>query len=140
VVESEVRVVVQAGVVAVVPVAKEAGGSTASNVTLNVTGGRVESDGSTFLERGTTTTVSSTGVIEGQNVVLGSSLGTTITAVTGANSLLKSRGSLTAGRAGASTLSISAGAKPSRSARRSSVSSRVQAVARFAPTLLMPGR
>lgn len=88
-----------------------AGGSTASNVTLNVTGGRVESDGSIFLERGTTTTVSSAGVIEGQNVTLGSSLGTTITSVTGANSLLKARGTLSAGRAGTSSLSISLGGK-----------------------------
>ncbi len=69
-----------------------AGGSDASNVTLNVTGGRVESDGTISLERGATTTVSSAGVIEGQNVVLGSSGGTTITTVTGVGSLLKVAG------------------------------------------------
>jgi T5SS/PEP-CTERM-associated repeat protein len=87
------------------------GGEAASNVTLNVTGGRVESDGAITLQRGTTTTVSAAGVIEGQNVVLGSNGGTTITTVTGSNSLLKSRGTLTAGRAGTSSLAISAGAK-----------------------------
>ncbi|MBL9165702.1 MAG: hypothetical protein JNL18_23465 [Planctomycetaceae bacterium] len=88
-----------------------AGGLAASNVTLDVTGGRVESDGTILLERGTTTTVSAAGVIEGQNVTLGSSGGTASTTVTGANSLLKSRGTLTAGRAGTSTLVISAGAE-----------------------------
>ncbi len=88
-----------------------AGGTAASNVLLNVTGGRVESDGSIFLERGTTTTVSAAGVMEGQNITLGSSGGTTSTTVTGVNSLLKSRGTLTAGRAGTSTLTISAGGK-----------------------------
>lgn len=87
------------------------GGEAASNVTLNVTGGRVESDGPISLMRGTTTTVSAAGVIEGQNVVLGSNGGTTITSVTGANSLLKARGTLTAGRAGTSNLGISAGGK-----------------------------
>ncbi|MBA4106252.1 MAG: hypothetical protein C0485_10880 [Pirellula sp.] len=88
-----------------------AGGLAASNVTLDVTGGRVESDGTILLERGTTTTVSAAGVIEGQNITLGSSGGTASTTVTGVNSLLKSRGTLTAGRAGTSTLVISAGAE-----------------------------
>lgn len=88
-----------------------AGGLAASNVTLDVTGGRVESDGTILLERGTTTTVSAAGVIEGQNITLGSSGGTTSTTVTGVNSLLKSRGTLTAGRAGMSKLVISAGAE-----------------------------
>ncbi len=85
-----------------------AGGEASSNVTLNVTGGRVESDGTILLQRGATTTVSSAGGIEGQNVVLGSSGGTTITTVTGVGSLLKARGTLTAGRAGTSSLLISA--------------------------------
>lgn len=88
-----------------------AGGLAASNVTLDVTGGRVESDGTILLERGTTTTVSAAGVIEGQSITLGSSGGTTSTTVTGVNSLLKSRGTLTAGRAGTSTLVILAGAE-----------------------------
>lgn len=87
------------------------GGEAASNVTLNVTGGRVESDATITLQRNTNTTVSSAGVIEGQDVVLGSSLGTTSTTVTGANSLLKARGTLTAGRTGTSSLGISAGGK-----------------------------
>ena len=51
------------------------GGEAASNVTLNVTGGRVESDGTILLQRGTTTTVSAAGVMEGQNIALGSSGG-----------------------------------------------------------------
>jgi T5SS/PEP-CTERM-associated repeat protein len=88
-----------------------AGGTAASNVTLNVTGGRVESDGTILLERGTTTTVSAAGVMEGQNITLGSSLGTTFTTVTGTDSLLKSRSTLVAGRAGTSALAISAGGK-----------------------------
>ncbi|MDZ4657787.1 MAG: hypothetical protein SH868_09450, partial [Bythopirellula sp.] len=87
------------------------GGEAASNVTLNVTGGRVESDGLIGLFRGTTTTVSTAGVIEGQNIVLGSSGGTNTTTVTGANSLLKARGTLFAGRQGTSTLTVSAGGK-----------------------------
>ena len=60
----------------------------------------MESDGTISLERGTTTTVSSAGVMEGQSITLGSSGGTTITTVTGVNSLLKSRGTLTAGPRG----------------------------------------
>jgi T5SS/PEP-CTERM-associated repeat protein len=88
-----------------------AGGVAASNVTLDVTGGRLESDGVIVLERGATTTVSAAGVMEGQNIVLGSSGGTTSTTVTGVNSLLKSRGTLTAGRAGSSTLLVLAGAE-----------------------------
>lgn len=88
-----------------------AGGGAASNVSLNVTGGRVESDGLISLQRGVTTTVSAAGVIEGQDVVLGSSLGTATTTVTGASSLLKARGTLFAGRTGTSGLTISAGAK-----------------------------
>jgi T5SS/PEP-CTERM-associated repeat protein len=85
------------------------GGTSASIVMLNVTGGRVESDGTIVLERGTTTAISSAGVIEGQNITLGSSGGTTITTVAGANSLLKARGALVAGREGTSALAISAG-------------------------------
>jgi T5SS/PEP-CTERM-associated repeat protein len=87
------------------------GGNSASNVTLNVTGGRVESDGTVFLERGTTTTVSSAGVVEAQNVVLGSPGGNTSTTVTGAGSLLLAQGTLTAGRTGTSSLTVSGGGK-----------------------------
>ncbi len=87
------------------------GGEFGSNVTLNVTGGRVESNGTMFLERGTTTTVSSAGVVDAQNVVLGSAGGSTTTTVTGADSLLRAQGTLTAGRTGTSTLTVSAGGK-----------------------------
>ena len=79
------------------------GGEAASNVTLNVTGGRVDSDGLITLQRGTTTTVSSAGLMEGQDITLGSSGGTTITTVTGVDSLLKARGALTAGRSSIET-------------------------------------
>lgn len=85
------------------------GGDSASNVTLNVTGGRVESDGTVFLQRGTTATVSSAGVVEAQNVVLGSPGGNTSTTVTGAGSLLLAQGTLTAGRTGTSSLTVSGG-------------------------------
>src|SRR5690606_2471207 len=88
-----------------------AGGAATSNVTLNVTGGRLESDANILLERGATTTVSAAGVMEGQNVTLGSSGGITQTTVTGASSLLKARGNLVAGSAGTSFLSIAAGGK-----------------------------
>ncbi|QDT73263.1 hypothetical protein I41_24520 [Lacipirellula limnantheis] len=89
----------------------QTGGVAGANVTLNVDGGQVKSDGSLLLERGTTTTISNVGRVEGQNVVLGSSGGTTTTTVTGSSSLLKARGTLFAGRAGTSALNISAGGK-----------------------------
>jgi T5SS/PEP-CTERM-associated repeat protein len=87
------------------------GGEFASNVTLNVTGGRVESDGTIFLERGTTTNVSAAGVVDAQNVVLGSPGANITTTVTGAGSLLRAQSTLTAGRTGRTTLTVSAGGK-----------------------------
>ncbi|MGL4512964.1 MAG: hypothetical protein ACRCT8_07710 [Lacipirellulaceae bacterium] len=85
------------------------GGGALSTVTLNLNGGRIVSPGQVGLFRGTTTTISNAGRIEGQNIVLGSSEGTTVTTVTGVGSLLKATSALKAGSEGTSLLTVSAG-------------------------------
>ncbi len=85
----------------------QAGGSAASNVTLTANGGQVKSDGEIKLLCGTTATISAAGLLEGQNLVLGSSDGVTTVNVTGAGSLLKARGTLSAGREGSTMVTIS---------------------------------
>ncbi|MDZ4656911.1 MAG: hypothetical protein SH868_04955, partial [Bythopirellula sp.] len=86
------------------------GGDEGSSVTLNVNGGGIlRSNGTVSLERGTTTTVSSAGRVEGQEVVLGSAGAITTTTVTGASSLLRATGALKAGREGTTLLTVSAG-------------------------------
>jgi T5SS/PEP-CTERM-associated repeat protein len=87
------------------------GGGALSTVTLNVNGGRIVSPGQVGLFRGTTTTISTAGRIEGQDVVLGSSGGTTVTTVTGVGSLLNATGVLKAGSEGTSLLTVSAGSE-----------------------------
>ncbi len=87
------------------------GGTAASNVTLNVTGGRVESDGLINLDRGTTTNISAAGVMESQSITIGSSGGMSSSFVSGTNSLLKSLTTLSVGRQGTGTITISSGGK-----------------------------
>jgi T5SS/PEP-CTERM-associated repeat protein len=86
------------------------GGGSTSNVMLDVTGGRIESPGTISLFRGTATTVSASGRIEAQDIVLGSPGGTASLSVTGAGAVLDANGTLFAGREGTTTLTISGGA------------------------------
>ena len=85
------------------------GGAAASNATLSVNNGRVESSGAIDLLRGTTVNVTGGGKIEGENVSLGSTGGPNGVTVTGENSLLKARQALVVGQSGDSTLTVSAG-------------------------------
>jgi T5SS/PEP-CTERM-associated repeat protein len=86
------------------------GGGATSSVTLNVNGGRVESPGTISLFRGSATTVSASGRIEAQDIVLGFPGGTASLTVTGAGAVLDANGTLFAGREGTTTLTISGGA------------------------------
>ena len=86
------------------------GGGATTNVTLNVNGGRIESSGDLNLLRGTTAAVTASGRIEGQDIVLGSSGGSTSLSVTGGGAVLDANDVLVAGREGTATLTISGGA------------------------------
>ncbi len=87
------------------------GGATTSNTVLTVNGGRIESSGAIDFLRGTTVSIAAGGYVEGENVALGSSGGTTGVTVAGDAAVLKALDELIAGRIGTSTLTISAGGR-----------------------------